>query len=403
MMDASTNLGRPLDGLRVIDLSAVWAMPGAGMYLADQGADVIKVEPPEGDIGRWLLAAPAIADRSRAFWMLNRNKRSVALDLKKPGALDVLHRLLQDADVVMHNFRPGVAERIGCGYEHVSSFNPGIIYVSFSAWGAKGPKAFGRGYDLLLQARSGILARRRRDGQPQPAGLFAVDMASSMLVAYAVALAIIQRGRTGRGQLIEGSLLQTALGLQKSDMVRLIGHDEPPYDSGVVEVPIFSAYRCADESYMQIVIISENEWEGLVRALELDPDEVNQKFGSIAARRDNADDLRSRLEERFGRRTGAEWETILDTHDVPAQRVFTSTDVFADPQLQANDALVKIDQPGIGQLQMLGLPFRLSHADGYEFTAAPELGQHTREVLGEFEFDPDAIDTLLRDGVAVQA
>ena len=130
----------PLDGFKVIDLSAVWAMPGAAMYLADQGADVIKVEPPGGDIGRTLLSAPAIREQSRAFWMLNRNKRSVVLDLKRSEAREVLAALIDDADVVMHNFRPGAAERIGCGYAEVAARNPRAVYVSFSAFGSQGPK-----------------------------------------------------------------------------------------------------------------------------------------------------------------------------------------------------------------------------------------------------------------------
>ena len=227
---------RPLDGFKVVDLSAVWAMPGAAMYLADQGADVIKIEPPTGDIGRQLLAMPAIAGRSRAHWMLNRNKRSVALDLKQAEARAVLLRLVESCDVVMHNFRPGAAERIGCGYDQVAAVNERAVYASFTAGGAQGPKRNSRGYDLLLQARAGILSRRRSpDGEPQPAGLFAVDMGSSMLVAFAVTLALLQRERTGKGQLVEGSLLQTALALQNSDLVRLIRHDEASYDSAMID------------------------------------------------------------------------------------------------------------------------------------------------------------------------
>ena len=272
----------PLDGMTVVDLSAVWAMPGPAMYLADQGADVIKIEPPAGDIGRTLLAAPAIAGRSRAFWMLNRNKRSVVLDLKAEAARSVLHALIARADVVMHNFRPGAAERVGCGYEQVAALNERAVYVAFSAWGASGPKRDARGYDLLLQARSGILARHRSaEGAPQPAGLFAVDMASSLAVAFALTLALLQRERTGKGQLIEGSLLQTALALQKSDLVSLVGHDEPPYDGELASLATYNAYCCADGNYVQIVIITDGEWDGLVEALELNAARLGGSSASI--------------------------------------------------------------------------------------------------------------------------
>lgn len=386
----------PLDGMTVVDLSAVWAMPGAAMYLADQGADVIKIEPPGGDIGRTLLAAPAIAGRSRAFWMLNRNKRSVVLDLKTAAARSALHALIAKADVVMHNFRPGAVERIGCGYDQVVALNQRAVYVAFSAWGARGPKRDARGYDLLLQARSGILARRRSaEGAPQPAGLFAVDMASSLAVAFAITLALLQRERTGKGQLIEGSLLQTALALQKSDLVSLIGHEEPPYDGALASLATYNAYCCADGHYVQIVIITDGEWEGLVKALDLNAEQVRDKFATTAARVENGKALGALLQQQFLTRDAAEWEQRLDNFDVPAQRVFNSNDVFDDPQLKANDALLRLQQPGVGELEMPALPFRLHGASGYAFAPAPDLGQHTREVLEQLGMPEAEIEMLI--------
>jgi crotonobetainyl-CoA:carnitine CoA-transferase CaiB-like acyl-CoA transferase len=394
----------PLSGITVVDLSSVWAIPGAAMYLADQGANVIKVEPPGGDIGRTLLAAPPIANRSRAFWMLNRNKRSVVLDLKKPGGIDALMKLIGSADVVMHNFRPGVAERLGFGYDDVSAANQRAIFVSFSAWGPAGPKSDSRGYDLLLQARSGILARKRDEqGRPQPAGLFAVDMASSMMIAYAVTLALLHRERTGKGQQIEGSLLQTAVALQKNDLVRLVGHDEPPYDGALVDLPIFNAYECADGEYIQIAIISDAEWNSLVRALGLDQTTVEQQFSTREARQTNARALGDLLSTLFGSRTTAEWEPILDSNDVPAQRVYHSNDVFADPQLHANDALIRLVQPGVGEIEMPGVPFKLHDTGEHQYTPAPELGAHTREVLLSHGYSENEFKRLVESGAAVGA
>src|SRR3972149_8881197 len=201
-------MGLPLEGIKVLDLASMWAVPGAAMYLADQGADVIKVEPPQGDECRRVLTLPAIGGESRAHWMINRNKRAISIDLRSGQGREVLHRLVRAADVLLHNYRPGVPEKMGADYWTLSALNPRLIYLAFSPYGAQGPYAGARGYDLLLQAASGILGRRSLpDGTPRAAGLWAGDMATAPLLAYAVTLALIARGRSGRGQRIDGSPL----------------------------------------------------------------------------------------------------------------------------------------------------------------------------------------------------
>src|SRR5579862_3902972 len=191
----------PLEGIRIFDLSQVWAVPGCGMLLGDQGADIVKIEPPKGDEGRRTFSMSPIRGESRAFWVVNRNKRGMMLNLRKPEGLAVLRHLVRRADVLLHNFRPGVDERLGMDYAALSALNPRLVYAALSPYGLKGRLRLARGYNLLVQAASGIMGRRKLpDGKPRSSGLWAVDTSTSMLLAYAVMLALFQRERAGAGQ-----------------------------------------------------------------------------------------------------------------------------------------------------------------------------------------------------------
>jgi crotonobetainyl-CoA:carnitine CoA-transferase CaiB-like acyl-CoA transferase len=385
----------PLEGIRIIDMSGVWATPGAARNLADQGADVIKVETQHGDEGRRLLTQPAINGESRAFWMHNRNKRSIVLDLKHREGLAVLHRLVAQADVLLHNFRPGVDKRLGFDYDACRAENPRLIYGAFSAWGERGPLAQERGYDMLIQAQAGTLGLRREpDGTPIASGVWFTDLSASMNVAYAITLALFQRERTGVGQRISGSLMQTALALQTTDLVRVLGMQEEPPAQDMALQSLFRPYRCQDGVFVQVVVVSQGEWELLAGALGHEEWTTDARFRTIDDRLRHSDALKALIAEAMATRSAAEWNAVFRERDVPAMPVISQREVFDSEQAHANEMFVEIDQPDVGRVQMVGLPFILSGAEGYRFRPSPALGQHTDEILAEAGYDAAAIAAL---------
>lgn len=390
-------MGLPLEGIRVLDLAGMWAVPGAAMYLADQGADVVKIEPPTGDECRRVLTLPAIHGESRAHWMINRNKRGICLDLRTPQGREVLHRLVRGADVLMHNYRPGAADKLGADHATLSALNPRLIYVAFSPYGLEGPYAGARGYDLLVQAAAGILGRRSLpDGSPRAAGIWAVDMTTAPTLAYAVTLALIERERTGRGQRIDGSLLANAIALQMVELIRVPGVPDPPSMQDLGTQAIFSAYRCADGHYAQFAIVSDREWTNLCAALEREALTSDPRFATQQARQKNSDALYAAVSEAIATRSAAEWSERFLTFDVPGMAVLTPDEVFSSPQATANGLFVTVEQPGVGRAEMPNVPFRLGgeSADQPPPRPAPRFGEHTEAVLREAGYTPAEIGAL---------
>ena len=372
------------------------------MMLADQGADVIKIETPWGDDARNLIIRPHVETESRSFWVMNRNKRSLVLDLKKPEGLEVFKRLVAGADVVLHNFRPGVDEKLGIGYESLRSINPRIIFVAFSPYGSKGPGRGRRGYDGLIQAASGILGRRKlENGLPRSLGVWAVDTASAPILAYAITLALLERERTGVGTQIEGSLLQTALLLQGVEMVKLKG-ENPESGINYGGHSLSSAYECSDGRHIQVAAVQDAEWENLCRALGQDHLMEDPDFVTSLERRVNTDRLRKLLEEVFITQSSDHWEEKFVTHDVGAMRVLTPEEVFDSPQVVANEMFTEVEIPGSGTALMANRPFRFSGKNGKPIKASPKLGEHTTEILGEIGFSQEEIEGLKAARVVIQ-
>ncbi len=390
----------PLEGIRVLDLSQVFAMPGAGMYLADQGADVIKIEQPNGDIGRWVLTMAPIKDESRAFWVLNRNKRSVVIDLQQQAGRDLMYRLVKQSDVVLHTLRLGVDKKLGMDYASVRRHNPRIIYVGFTAWGKHGPLAKLRGYDLLVQGLAGMSGRRSMpDGKPRGTGIWGIDLAASIMVPYAICLALRQRDQSGEGQEIDCSLLQSAVALQMVDMVTVRGHTEPPGATDAVTQATYLAYKCSDGLYVQIAIAANVEWGNMCRATGLEHLIEDPRFVDNPARLENSSELVGLLSEVFAKRTSLEWCERFVQYDAPGINVLPPSQVFDHPQVQANDLFIDIEQPGIGTARMVNIPFRLSGASGHNFRPSPSLGQHTDEVLREMGVTDAELATLRKKNV----
>lgn len=389
----------PLAGIRVLDLSQMWAAPGAAMYLADQGAEVVKVEPPQGDQARGVFTLPAVNGESRAFWMVNRNKRGVVIDLRQEAGRNLLLRLCRSADVLVHNFRPGVAERLGIGAAAAQAANPRLVYAALSPWGQAGPYRGARGYDLLMQAASGMMGRRSLpNGQPRSTGTWAVDTCTSVLMAYAILLALFQRERTGQGQRVEAALINTAVALQMVELVK------PQGESGAWDGPdlgtqaVYSAYRCADGRFIQLAVATDAEFANLCAALELDA-AADARFGTAAARAGHSEALAALLAATFARYPGTHWAPRMLEHDVPAQVVLRPEEVFTAEQMRANGVFGQVEQPGAGPVLMMNPPFQLSGDAPPVLRPSPRLGEHTDAVLREHGLSSAEIAALRREKV----
>jgi formyl-CoA transferase len=391
----------PLQGIRVVDVSQMWAAPGCAMYLADQGADVIKVEPPRGDQARAVFTLPAVNGESRAFWMVNRNKRGIALDLRKPEGRAALLRLCAGADVFIHNYRPGVDARLGADEGAIRAVSPRVVYAALSPYGQAGPYRDARGYDLLLQAASGILGRRSMpDGSPRGAGLWAVDTGTSIMMAYAIALALFQRERTGQGRRVDASMLSTAVALQMVELVKPLAIAEEWDAQDLGTQAVYSAYRCSDRRFIQLAVVTDAEFGNLCRALGREALAADPRFATAGARAAQSGALAALLAEAFGRRDSRAWSDETLRHDVPAMAVVPPQEVFETEQAKSNGVFVAVEQPGAGPTLMMSPPFRISGPPAPEPAAAPRpaprLGEHTDALLREAGFTPAEIAALRR-------
>src|SRR3990172_10196732 len=309
-----------LSGIRVIDISQMWAGPGTAMSLADHGADVIKVEPLTGDGARVTFTqAPVGGGESRAFLPLNRNKRGMALDIRHPRGRDILLALLRGADVLLHNFRPGVAERLGYDYPTLQALNPRLVYAWITAYGAEGPLAARPGYDMLLQGLAGILGRHRLpDGMPVSAGVWVADLSAPMALAYGIALGLLARERTGQGQLVTTSLLHAALAMQLGDLVRVEHEMERAEAGGDYSAPaMYQPHRGGADRVFVIVVVQDEQWRRLCRAVGRPDLAEDPRYATPHRRARRSADLSRILSEIFPTRDRDAWVTALAEADVP--------------------------------------------------------------------------------------
>jgi len=373
-----------LSGIRVLELSQMWAAPGAAMYLADHGAEVIKIEPLAGDEARRTLTQPPVAGgESRAFLALNRNKRGIALDIRHPKGRDVVLDLSRRTDVLIHNFRPGVAERLGYGYSTLRALNERLVYAWITAYGAEGPFAMRPGYDLLFQGLSGILGRRlRRDGRPAGAGVWVADCSAPMELAYGIAVALFMRERTGQGQLVTTSLLHAALAMQLPDLVQ-VEHALEPGEVGrdYADQAMYAPYRCRDGRFLIIVVIQDEQWRRLCRALGLPALGEDPRYATSLNRAHESVALSAALTDTFATRDRDEWLARLADADVPSAPILEPDQVLEYPQVLANQMLTAVDHPVAGRTVTVSQPVQLHASDATAAGRAPLLGEHTEEIL----------------------
>lgn len=390
-----------LEGVRILDLSQGAAGPTCAMHLGDLGAEVIKVEPPGGEWGRG-LGPPFIGGAAAAFLGMNRNKRSVVVDLKKPGGSEVLLRLAAGCDVVLESFRPGVADRLGIGYEAMAGRKPDLIYVAISAFGEEGPWRDRPGVDGVAQAMGGIMSvTGTEDGPPVKVGVPAADMAGAAYATQAVLAALLARERTGRGQRVDVSLLEALLTYQVVPLSMFLADGAPPRRMG--SAAPYAAPNEAFETangYVMVAAYTPKRWPALCGALGVPELATDERFDTNEKRVRDRHNLHDILEEIFRTRTTAEWIKILDEADVLCGPLLSYPELVAEEHVVQSGVILTVEHPHLGEIQTPGYPGRFS-AQPREGSGLPPVlpGEHSKEVLGELGFDDTEIQGLIEAGV----
>ena len=372
-----------LDGLRVLELTHVMAGPFCGQVLADMGADVIKVEPPgTGDSSRRSMG-------TGAFLAVNRNKRSVALDLKDPAHREAFLVLADGADVVLENNRPGVAARLGVDAETLRARNPRLVYASISGFGQTGPYAQRAGYDLIAQGLSGVMSvTGEPDGDPIKCGIPVGDLSAALFCAVGILSALAARERTGEGQVVDTSLFEGALALSIWETAELWATGRAPGKLGSAHrlTAPYQALRTAD-GHLTVAGNTQPHWEKLCAVIGCEELVDDARFTTNADRMANRPDLVAQLESATTRETTAHWVDALLEAGVPAGPILDYAQVVEDPHTRARDMVVEMEHPEAGTVQALGIPVKLSATPGTIRRPAPLLGQHTDEILAELDAD----------------
>jgi crotonobetainyl-CoA:carnitine CoA-transferase CaiB-like acyl-CoA transferase len=392
----------PLEGIRVLDLSAMLSGPWAADLLGDQGAEVIKVEPTKtGDHVR------SLPNRSGGlasmFINVNRSKRSITLDLKQPAGLAVLTKLVADADVLVQNFRPGVVDRLGISWEHLRTVNPRLVYLSISGFGERGPFANKRVYDPIVQALSGLASIQAGSDTDRPRLIRTVlpDKLTAMMGAQAVCAALVSRARTGEGQHIQLSMLDSVVSfLWASDMGAYTFVDHPVAPEKAASF-IDLIYETAD-GYITVSTMSNNEWQAFCRAADRADLLEDPRFSTPALRDANVNERLAEIQNVLLTRTGAEWLEILTAHDVPCAPALRRFELIDHPQIAASETLVETEHPVAGRLRQARTAARFSGTPVAPPRGAPRLGEHSIEVLESLGYDVVEISELLSSGAVGQ-
>lgn len=413
-----------LEGIRVLEFSQIIAAPFCGMLLSDMGAEVIKVEPIEGE--PWRVFAQFIPGESKTFISLNRGKKSLPLDITSSEGKRIIHELVNEIDVVIVNYRPDVPYRSGIDYETLSAINPRLVYCENTAFGRQGPDSYRPGYDIIIQAMSGLMAAENKvlNGVPQVVSATAVaDFATGIMMAYGITAALLAREKSGRGQKVEAALLATALAVQTSSFTQIDSVDAlwmPKFLDDLQEARqrgatweemaqmrlgamptqavgniYYRTYKTKD-SYLAVGCLSLSLRRKMAGVLEIhDPRITNPGLDLTSPEvRERLTALVGEVEARFERRTTHEWLTLLDAAGVPAGPVRFVQELFDDPQVLANDFVAELEHPLAGHLRMVGPTLKMSGTPMQIQGASPPLGQDTDEILTTLGYSAEQIADL---------
>lgn len=385
----------PLDGVRVLDLSSYIAGPYGCTLLADSGADVLKIEAPDGDTLRKYPST--LAAESRAFLGVNRGKRGLVLDLKKPQGLGVLHRLVELSDVLVHNFRPAVPPRLGIDYASLKPVNPRLVYCALTGYGESGPLKDKAGYDQVLQAMTGICTLQGKSpGEPEIVYGSVVDYYAASLLAYAVAAALFRRSRTGEGQSISVSLLRSALAMQSA---RLVWAEQEPRDVGRdMRSGGVTGLHPTREGSLYLSANTPHFWKSLCELVGLPQLADDARYDTVRKRSQHASEIVPLLRKALAEKTALEWEALFGER-VPCAAARPVEDMFDHPQVAAENLIATYEHPVAGRFRGLREPVRFGATPAPTPRAAPAFGQHSTQVLAEAGYSEQEIDALVVAGV----
>jgi len=379
----------PLEDLFVIDLTRALAGPYCTVMLGDLGARVIKIETPDGgdDTRGW--GPPFVNGESSYFLGINRNKESLTLNLKHPDGQEIFRRLVGRADVLVENFRAGTMDRFGFGFEAVHALNPRLVYASVSGFGQDGPYRDRPAYDLIVQGMGGLMGTTGEEGGPPvKVGVAITDIAAGMFAAYGILAALRVRDRTGRGQLIDVSMLdsQVAWMTYQAGYYFATGQNPGRLGSAHPSLVPYQAFRTQD-GYVNVAIGSEGLWNRFVTAMAVPQLSTDPRFATNPERVKNRAALIALLEPIFAGRTTTAWGDLFERSGIPAGPIYLMSDLFTDPQVRHRQMVIDMDHPRAGRIKQTGVPVKLSETPGRIASPPPLLGQHTEAVLGELGYD----------------
>ena len=393
----------PLSGMVALDLTQIMAGPVCTMLLADMGADVIKIEKPNGGDDTRRMGPPFAGGWAAGFLALNRNKRSLALNLRDEQGRQVFRRLLAGADVVVENFRPGVMERLGLDYAALAQIKPSLVYCSISGFGATGPYRDRGGFDLVAQGMSGLMSITGfPDSPPAKVGVPITDISAGTLAAYGILCAYIHALKTGQGQSVDASLLEAGIAYTIWESALYFAEGEIPGPLGSahrVSAP-YQALRTQD-GYINIGAATQATWEQFCRAIGQESLIEDPRFKVPGDRKAREGELAELLELTLSRQTTAYWLELLAQAGVVAGPIYNMEQVYQDPQVQAREMIIDLEDPELGPLHNIGIPVKLSATPGRINRRAPALGEHSEEVLLAAGFSPDEVALLVENGVVL--
>ena len=392
-----------LDGIRVLELAQGIHGPYAAMLLADMGADVVKVEPPRGELNRSAAVVDGKLTIGSQFYACNRNKRVVCLDLKQPEGCEIVRRLAADSDVLVENMRAGTLEKFGLDYPALSALNPRLIYATGSSYGPVGPDAHLTSLDIVAQAAGGLAAHTgTEDSGPLPAGAAIADHAGALWLSWGIMVALFARERTGRGQRVTSSLLGGQIGLQAWEMTHYLLTGVEPERPGTGHPLARGPWRifATKDGHFSMGGVTDTTWPGLCEAIERHDLIKDTRFAGAAQRLANTDDLLAILEPVFASFLTAELVRRLRAHGQVVAAVATYSALAQDAQVKANGYLTTLPTDEFGELPMVGMPVQLSETPGSIRTRPPDIDAHTAEVLRELGYADEDVARLYLGGVA---